>query len=232
MTDTLLVVACTLLGLVVGVFLPVLIDRARAGLAAVITPPFPEPARSLRTPAGWILVLLTGGLFGGVAARFGVAWELPAYLVLTAGLVALSAIDLRVFLLPNRLVFPLGFVAGGLLALAALADGELGDFGRALLAGVVSYCFFVVFHVISPRSMGFGDVKLSFVLGLFLGYLGWGEVVVGLFLGFLYGAVVGVGLMAARVKSRKDHVPFGPFLVAGTMTAILVGSAIVDWYLG
>jgi leader peptidase (prepilin peptidase)/N-methyltransferase len=198
----------------------------------VLAGPFPEPARSLRTPAGWVVVLVTAGLFGGVAARFGAAWELPAYLVFTAGLVALSVIDLRLFLLPNRLVYPTGFVAGGLLALAAVIDGELGDFGRALLAGAAAFCFFAVFHIISPRAMGFGDVRLSFVLGLFLGYLGWGELVLGLFLGFLYGAVIGIVLIVTRLKTRKDHVPFGPFLAAGTMTAVLVGSAILDWYSG
>ena len=57
---------------------------------------------------------------------------------------------------------------------------------------------FALLHIISPRSMGFGDVKLAFVLGLFLGYLGWGELVLGLFLGFLYGAVIGVGLIVTE----------------------------------
>jgi leader peptidase (prepilin peptidase)/N-methyltransferase len=230
-TDTLLVVGCGVLGLVVGALLPVLIDRVPEKVP-VLAGPFPEPARSLQTPTGWIVTLLTAGLFAGTAAKFGAAWELPAYLVLTAGLIALSVIDLRLFLLPNRLVYPLGFIAGGLLAIAALADGELDDFGRALLAGVVSFSFFGLFHFISPRAMGYGDVRLSFILGLFLGYLGWGEVVLGLFLGFLYGAVIGVVLIVARLKTRKDHVPFGPFLAAGTMTAILVGTAILDWYSG
>jgi leader peptidase (prepilin peptidase)/N-methyltransferase len=56
--------------------------------------------------------------------------------------------------------------------------------------------------------------------------------VLGLFLGFLYGAVIGIGLIVTKLRTRRDHVPFGPFLAAGTMTAILVGSAILDWYSG
>jgi leader peptidase (prepilin peptidase)/N-methyltransferase len=79
--------------------------------------------------------------------------------------------------------------------------------------------------------MGFGDVRLSFVLGLALGWLGWGYVGLGLFLGFLYGAVIGVGLIATRLKGRREHVPFGPFLAAGTLTAALWGHTILDWYL-
>jgi leader peptidase (prepilin peptidase)/N-methyltransferase len=129
-------------------------------------------------------------------------------------------------------VYPLAAVSLALLGLGALADGELGAYGRGVAAGLIAFAAFALLHIISPRSMGFGDVKLSFVLGLFLGYLGWGELVLGLFLGFLYGAVIGVGLIVTKLRTRRDHVPFGPFLAAGTMTAILIGSAILDWYSG
>jgi len=225
-----LVVVCSLVGLVVGVLLPVVIDRVPEKVP-VLAGPFPEPGRSLRTPAGWFVAVLTAGLFGATAASLGPVWVLPAYLVLTGALVALSVIDLRLFLLPNRIVFPLAGVSIVLLGLGALADGEPAAYGRALLGALVAFAVFALLHIVSPRSMGFGDVKLAFVLGLFLGYLGWGEVVLGLFLGFLYGAVIGVGLILSGIRSRKDHVPFGPFLAAGTITAILVGEAILDWWL-
>jgi leader peptidase (prepilin peptidase)/N-methyltransferase len=230
-TDTLLVVGCGVLGLVVGALLPVLIDRVPEK-APVLAGPFPEPARSLRTPTGWIVALLTAGLFAGTAAKFGPNWVLPSYLVLAAALVALSVIDLRLFLLPNRIVFPLAGSSLVLLGLGALAEDELGAYGRGVLAAAIAFVVFALLHIVSPRSMGFGDVKLAFVLGLFLGYLGWGELALGLFLGFLYGAVVGVVLIVTKLRTRRDHVPFGPFLAAGTMTAVLVGSAILDWYSG
>jgi leader peptidase (prepilin peptidase)/N-methyltransferase len=225
----LLVVVCSLVGLAVGVFLPVVIDRVPEK-APVLAGPFPEPARSLRTGSGWVVALLTAALFGATAASLGAVWVLPAYLVLAGALVALSVIDLRLFLLPNRIVFPLTGVSVGLLGAGALAEGEAGAYGRAVLAALASFVVFALLHIISPRSMGFGDVKLAFVLGLFLGYLGWGEVVLGLFLGFLYGAVIGIALIITGIRSRKDHVPFGPFLAAGTITAILVGEAILEWW--
>ena len=226
-----LVVVCSLVGLLVGMALPVVIERVPEKVP-VLAGPFPEPVRSLRTGAGWFVALLTAALFGATAARFGADWVLPAYLVLTGALVALSVIDLRLFLLPNRIVFPLAGASVVLLGLGAVAEGEPGWYGRALLAAVVAFVVFAVLHVVSPRSMGFGDVKLAFILGLYLGYLGWGEVVLGLFLGFLYGAVIGVGLILTGLRTRKDHVPFGPFLAAGTLTAILVGEAILDWWNG
>jgi leader peptidase (prepilin peptidase)/N-methyltransferase len=227
--DAALVVACSLLGLVVGLCLPVVIDRVPEKVP-VLAGPFPEPSRAARTPTGWLVVVTTGFLFGATAARIGADWELPAFLVLAAALVALSVIDLRSFLLPNRIVYPLTIVSVLLLGFAGLAGGDGSTFVRALLGGVAAFAFFFILHVASPRSMGFGDVKLSFTLGLFLGWLGWGYVFLGLFLGFLYGAVIGVALIALRLRTRKDHVPFGPFLAAGTMTAILVGQAFLDAY--
>jgi leader peptidase (prepilin peptidase)/N-methyltransferase len=224
-----LVVVCTLLGLVVGALLPVVIDRVPEKVP-VLAGPFPEPGASLRTRSGWFVTVLTAALFGATAASLGATWVLPAYLVLVGALVALSVIDLRLFLLPNRIVFPLAGASVLLLGLGALAEGEVGWYGRALLGGLVAFVVFALLHIVSPRSMGFGDVKLSFVLGLFLGYLGWGEVVLGLFLGFLYGALVGIGLILTGLRTRKDHVPFGPFLAAGTITAILVGEAVLDWW--
>jgi prepilin signal peptidase PulO-like enzyme (type II secretory pathway) len=86
---------------------------------------------------------------------------------------------------------------------------------------------FVLLHIIRAR-MGFGDVKLL-VLGLFLGYLGWGEPVLGLFWGF---STAGHRRRPHRhERSRRDHVPFGPFLAAGNYDACHPRRrAILDWY--
>ena len=76
--------------------------------------------------------------------------------------------------------------------------------------------------------MGFGDVKLAFLLGLALGWLSVAEAVLGFMLGFALGAVIGVVLIAAGVRTRKEPVPFGPFLAAGTLIAMFAGDVIVD----
>lgn len=179
-----------------------------------------------------VVEVACGALFVALAVRFGDSWQLPAFWVFGAGLLALAVIDLEHFLLPNRIVYPLAGLSVALLALAALASGDGGALVRALLGGLVGFAALLVIHLISPRGMGFGDVKLAFVLGLFLGWLGWGEVALGLFLGFLYGGVIGTLLIVTHVRGRKDHVPFGPFLAAGALTAVLWGSAILDWYAG
>ena len=216
-------------GAAVGVALSVVIERV-PDRRSVLAAPFPEIARAARTTEGLLVVVVTGGLFAGLAARLGDSWVLPAYLTLAAGLVALSAIDLRHFVLPNRVVFPLTAVSLVLLAMAAVATDEADSLLRAVACGVGALLAFTVLHVISPRAMGFGDVKLSFVLGLELGWLGVGETLLGLFLGFVYGAIVGVVLIATHLRSRKDHVPFGPFIAAGALTAVVIGDVILDWY--
>jgi leader peptidase (prepilin peptidase)/N-methyltransferase len=179
-----------------------------------------------------MVAIVCGALFGALAARFEDSWALPAYLVLAAALVALSVIDLEHYILPNRIVYPLALAMVVLLTIAAVGDDDLDAIGRGLLAGVVAFGIFFVLHLISPRSMGFGDVKLAFVLGLSLGWLGWGEVLLGLFLGFLYGAIIGIVLIATRTRARTEALPFGPFLAAGALTAILVGDTIINWYRG
>jgi leader peptidase (prepilin peptidase)/N-methyltransferase len=183
---------------------------------------------SVRYP---LIEVLTGVLFAAIGARYADSWVLPAYLVLTAGLIALSAIDLEHYILPNRIVYPLGFATGGLLAFASLLEHDWTAFGRACAGGVVAFVFFFIVHIISPRGMGFGDVRLSLVLGLNLAWLGWGELFAGLFLGFVYGALAGLAVIAVvGPKGRKYQVPFGPFLAAGTMTILLIGDPILDWY--
>jgi leader peptidase (prepilin peptidase)/N-methyltransferase len=78
--------------------------------------------------------------------------------------------------------------------------------------------------------MGFGDVKLAFLLGLYLGWLGWGALIVGAFFGFLSGALIGALLMMFGGAGRKTKIPFGPFMLIGTWIAILWGQAIANWY--
>lgn len=224
-----LVAGCVAAGAVLGAAAPVVIERVPAK-RPLREQPYPEPRSWLGSVRGWVLVVVTAGLFGGMAARFGDDIELLAFLVLALGLVVLSAIDLQTFLLPNRVVLPLTVLCALLLVVAAVVDDDFDALARAGIAGAASFAAFTGLHLVSPRAMGFGDVKLSFVLGLTLGWLGTGEVVLGLVLGFVYGALVGLLLIATRIRSRTDHIPFGPFMAAGALTAVLAGQAFFDWY--
>jgi leader peptidase (prepilin peptidase) / N-methyltransferase len=177
-----------------------------------------------------VISVAAAALFGAVGLRFAGDWVLPAFLVLAASLLVVSAIDLEHYVIPNRVVYPTLALALPLLAAAAALGHSWDRLAHALIGGGVAWALLLVVHLISPRGMGFGDVRLSFVLGLYLGWLGAGHVALGLFLGFLLGSVVGIALVIVRRRSRKEAIPFGPFLAAGAMLAVLVGEPLLRWY--
>ena len=245
-----------LLGLLIGSFLNVVIWRVPRG-ESVASPPSHCPGceRPIRprdnVPVlSWLLLrgrcrdcgtaisarypaveLGTAVVFGVLAWHFGFDWALPAYLYLGAISVALAMIDIDVHRLPNAIVLPSYGVAATLLLLAAALTGEWASLLRAGLGGAALFAVYFLLAFIYPAGMGFGDVKLAGVLGIYLGWLGWGVLLVGGFLGFLLGGVMGAALMAVNKVGRKSKIPFGPFMLAGALIAILVGGRIFDKYL-
>jgi leader peptidase (prepilin peptidase) / N-methyltransferase len=171
----------------------------------------------------------TAALFVAVAARFGLSWELPAYLYLAAVAVALAAIDLDVMRLPDQIVLPSYAVAIVLLAPAVIAEHSWAAATRGLIGAVLLYALYFVLAVL-PRGMGGGDVKLAPLLGLYLGWLGWSSVAVGAFAGFLMGGLVGALLMLLKVADRKSRIPFGPYMLAGAFLAVFAAAPIAHWY--
>ncbi len=174
---------------------------------------------------------LTAAAFAVMAIRFDASAVLPAFLYLAAIGIALGAIDLDVQRLPNVLTLPSYAVGTGLLAMAALAGEGRTPMIRALLGMAALYGVYFALAFAYPAGMGFGDVKLAGVLGLYLGWLGWDAWAVGLFLGFLLGGVVGLGLIAVGRAGRKTALPFGPFMITGAMVAILFGEPIARLWL-
>lgn len=175
---------------------------------------------SVRYP---LVELATAGLFAGTAGRLGYNWALPAFLVLFAGILSLALIDLEHLLLPKKIVYPL---LGGVAALLVVAAGATDQWHKLLVAGISGAAWFVVFfalNFVSPRLLGFGDVRLAPILGLALGWLGWRYVVLGFFGANLIGAIISVGLLATKRISREQQVPYGVFLALGTALAVFAG---------
>jgi leader peptidase (prepilin peptidase) / N-methyltransferase len=167
-----------------------------------------------------LVELGTAVLFVLVALRFGAAWELPAFLFLAGAAVLLAVIDLQHRLLPNRVVVPSVGIGAGLLVLAALLGGDWPALLRSGLGAVVLFAVFLVLALVSPRSMGMGDVKLAGLLGLYLGWIGWGAVVVGAAAGFVVQAAAALVLLAGRRIGMRGELPFGPAMLVGAALAI------------
>ncbi|MET8755733.1 A24 family peptidase, partial [Streptomyces sp. NPDC004667] len=153
-----------------------------------------------------------------------------AVLVFTAGLLALAACDAERFLLPRRLLYPtLGLTSACLLA-AAAATGQWHRLGVTAACGAGGFAVFFALHRVRPAWLGFGDVRLAGLLGTGLGWLGPWYLVFALMAGSVAGLLVGITLIAAGRATRRTRLPFGVFLAAGAVAALLVGAPVVHWY--
>lgn len=181
------------------------------------------------SPAYPLTELATGGLFVAVAAVFDRVWVAAIMAPFLGLMVALSAIDLRHRIIPNRIVYP-SFPVFAVSILAADLAGVGLDAVRAAIGMLAYGGALLVVALVSPRGMGMGDVKLAGLIGLVLGSLGLRFVAVGAGVGIVLG---GVGAIVALIAgaSRKQALPFGPFLAAGTVVAALFGEELASAYL-
>jgi leader peptidase (prepilin peptidase) / N-methyltransferase len=243
-----LIGAVGVLGLLVGSFLTVVVARVPAGLSVVrprsACPSCAHPIRSRdNVPVvSWVLLAgrcrdcstavparypaveaATGVLFAALAATRGPLAVLPALLYVAATGVALTLIDLDHHRLPDAIVLPSYPVLVALLAFAAVGTDDPPVVRALLSAGIWLGLYGSLWLLTAGRGMGAGDVKLSGLLGLLLGWLGWGPSVLGLFAGFVVGSVVGVALLWSGRVSRRARIAHGPFMLVGAAVGVFVG---------
>jgi leader peptidase (prepilin peptidase)/N-methyltransferase len=240
-------VYCGLLGVPVGAFLNVVIERTpdRLPLRGVVDGE-PNPPRAwLGVPVQpWILrgstaddrrgrwlavELATAAVFAALGAQFGRSSVVVPMLVLGAALVAISFVDLELLRIPDRITFPALGVAVVTMAVVSAQHHVTDALWGALAGSSVYFGLLLLAHLVSPRGMGFGDVKLALLMGLFLGWLGWTPddtvggpvrlVLQSLVLGCLLGVVF--GLTHQVVTKRRGEFPFGPSLALGCLVVLL-----------
>lgn len=238
-----------LLGLAVGSFLNVCIYRIPAGKSIVAPPSHCRSCGARLKPmdlipvASYIILkgrcrycktpvspryplveALTSFLFLLVFYRFGAEASLFKHLFLTALMIAVAFIDLDHYIIPNRLVLA-GLVAG---ALFIPLTGEPSLFG-ALLGVLAASGFLLLLYIVSRGGMGMGDIKLTAVIGVFLG---WPMSLFAAFSACFLAGILGIALIATGIKKRKDPIPFGPFLAAGTFITSVWGPELAKLYRG
>ncbi|MER8266686.1 A24 family peptidase [Streptomyces griseus] len=184
----------------------------------------PAPAPSAAYAPGVLAPLVTAVACVALAAATGARPELVGWLALTPVAVLLAVVDRRVHRLPDPLTLPLAAAAVLLLGGAALLPGHAGSWTSGLLGGLALGGFYFLLFLINPNGMGFGDVKLALALGVALGWYGWTVLFVGGFAGFLFGAAYGLGLVLLRRAGRRTGIPFGPFMIGGALTGLLLGA--------
>jgi prepilin signal peptidase PulO-like enzyme (type II secretory pathway) len=181
------------------------------------------PARRVAFGLGYPAAeLITAALFVALWFRFGASPVLPAFCYLALVGVALGVIDARYKRLPDVLTLPSYPVALVLLGIGALFVPDGGrHFAGGLIGLAVAWLFFALQAFIYPAGIGWGDVKLSGVLGLYLGWFGTRAFLAGLLGSYLLAFVAGIGLLLARRATRKSLLPFGPFMLASCLAVII-----------
>lgn len=250
--NTASVVGLGLLGVPVGSFLNVVIDRVpdRAGLRGArdgeVCPPIEiagvpvQPwllrggaAGGAALPKRWLVVeVVTALLFALFATRYGDDLVLVPLLVLVADLVAVSVIDLQLLRIPNRVTFPALALSIPLVLLVSIHHDAAGAFTGAIVGSAAYFVALLLPHLVYPRGMGFGDVKLALLMGLYLGWLGWSDahpvygpiqlVLYALMLGCTLGVVF--GLVSVVATRRRGEFPFGPALALACVIVLLFAS--------
>ncbi|MFE0921230.1 prepilin peptidase [Streptomyces nigra] len=175
-------------------------------------------------PSSLSVVSVTAGVCGLLAAAIGARPELVVWLLLVPVCVLLATVDASAHRLPDVLTLPLAAGACVLLGGASLLPGAGGSWTSALLGSLLlGTCFFALLFI--SGGLGLGDVKLALGLGAVLGWYGWPILLIGVFAGYLFGALYGIGLVMAGRAGRRSRIAFGPFLLAGALAGVLLGSS-------
>ncbi|HUS25756.1 MAG TPA: prepilin peptidase [Nevskiaceae bacterium] len=157
-------------------------------------------------------------------------FQFVLWLVFLVGFVALAVYDLRWFLLPDKVVYPLiALAAVQVLGLWLFYNGRWQDvLGAAAGAAIISGVFYVLFQISKGTWIGGGDVKLGVVLGLLAG--GPLESLLLLFAASLTGTVLALPFLVQGKAHRATPLPFGPLLIFGLVVVRLFGADLIDWY--
>lgn len=154
------------------------------------------------------------------------------WLVSSVFLVALAVYDLRWMLLPDKLTLPLiglGLIGGGVRFFGVANLSPVAAAGEVLMGiGAIAGVYALLYLISKGAWIGFGDVKLSIFIGALLG---WQQALLALFLANVFAMLVVLPALSRKKISARSHVPFGPFLIAGCITAFLFGQPLLSWYL-
>jgi leader peptidase (prepilin peptidase)/N-methyltransferase len=254
----LLVVGCAVVGLFVGSFLNVVIERVPER-KSIVRPRSRCPHCETQIEERDLIPIFSWFRLGGrcrhcghaisvqyplveagnavlwviAAVRFGTSTVLVPFLLLFSMLLAVSVVDLRLYRIPDRIVFPTLAVSLPLIVLVSLQKDVPSAITYALVGAVTYFVLLFIPHLIYPAGMGFGDVKLALVMGLYIGWLAasvFSSIVLcfyALIAGSLLGTIGGLAVMA--VRHRRDAFPFGPALALSTVIIVVFSRSLVDF---
>jgi len=176
-----------------------------------------------------IVELLTGLIYLIIYLIYCLSIQSLIYIILSSALIIIAFIDLNEQIVPDVISLPgigVGLILSFFVPYISFINSALGVLVGGGIILIIGLAGSVIFK---KEAMGGGDVKLTAMIGAFLG---WRYIIISLFLGFFLGALAGIFLVLSKIKSKEDMVPFGPFIVFGSLITLLYGDKIISWYLG
>jgi leader peptidase (prepilin peptidase)/N-methyltransferase len=254
--EILLIIIFALLGLAVGSFLNVCIDRLPQNKSIAFPPSHCEACQHKLAAKDLIPVfsylrlrgrcrycqasvprrlfwveLATGVVFALLAWQYGLSPALGIMVFYACLFIVIFVIDLEHGLILNKVVYP-SMVVALLLAIIPrpwLTQWIVTGIANAAIGGAIGFALFLLIAVISRGGMGWGDVKLAGLIGLATGFP---LVFLSIIMGAILGGIVAVAMVIAKKRQRRQTIPFGPFLAVAAMITLLWGSNIMNWYIG
>lgn len=195
-----------------------------------VTDPVDRPGSVGEDDLAWPVPMVTIGPLAAVLAGlmvwgFGLDWVLASVVPFVIFLSIMIVIDLRELRIPDKLTAPGALAAAPLLAVSLLSDWSDISLLRALLGALAMGGFYLVLFLIYPPGMGFGDVKLAPIIGAQLAFFGWIPLIRGVIAAYFIAGPVAILLLVFGRAKRKTGFPFGPFMAAGAIAALLLESA-------
>ena len=198
--------------------------------------------RYCRAPIPWrqlLVEVISGVLFALIFWRYGLSAQSVVTAFYCSIFLVIIFIDWEHQLILNKVTYPAAGAAIVILAIDSLWPGlgllesliflpEPGILS-GIIGGAAGFAFFLIVYLIYPRGMGLGDVKLAGLIGLATGFP---LALIALFIGIFTGGLVAIVLLLARIKGRKEIIPYGSFLALGPIISLLWGNDILSWYLG
>lgn len=178
--------------------------------------------------------VVSGAAAALLGATLGWDWSLVWLIPLVPVCVALSVIDWHTRLLPSVVVIPATLATLAAVVVVGLLSDQQPSMTRAVIGMLVVRTFFWLLWFLRSAGMGFGDVRLSALVGLVLGWLGWGPLLIGVWIGFLAFSLPGLALAVVRRDRSllRKPFPYGPFMVAGALVGLLWGPTVSGWLWG
>lgn len=176
--------------------------------------------------------LVSGVIYAFLYWKYGLTPELGAMIFYAALFTIIFMVDLEKNVILNKVVYPamvIAVILGVLGIQPELPQWPVEGIANIAMGGGVGFLFFFVVAMASRGGMGWGDVKLAGLIGLATGFP---MVLVAIVLGAVLGGIAGVVLMAVKKKGMKSLIPFGPFLSVATMVTLIWGGDMLNWYAG